>query len=492
MPSARQLTRTHPVRLNRSVRVAAVGAMAGLVVSACALGPTYQKPTIPLAAFHSAAALQLRAAGAPPPELAEWWRGFNDPELSRIVERAVAQNLDLAAALARVQQARAIAREAGAQLLPTVDGAAGAQTIRQSLESPAGAIGRRLPGFKRDASLYDLGVGASWELDLFGGLRRGAEAARAEADAAEAERLGTRVSVAAEAADTYLRIRGDQARLAITADQIAADAHLLELVRLRFAKGLATDREVAQGEALLAQARANVQPLSIDLQAQLNRLDVLMGVQPGVFAAELSAPAEIPAPPDVSVDGSPVDVLRRRPDVIAAERRVAAANARIGQSIAEYYPKISLSGLLGFEAASPGHLFRAATYQPQAQAGLRWRLFDFGRIDAEVRQARGGEAEALARYRQSVLRAAEDVEDAFTALVQLEARQEELAREVVALTRARDLAQSAYLRGAIALTDALDADRQLLAAQNELAQTRADAARAAVQSFRALGGGWSS
>src|SRR5207249_2941465 len=142
-------------------------------------------------------------------------------------------------------------------------------------------------------------------------------------------------SVAAEAADAYFRIRGDQARLAVSADQIATNAHLLDLVRLRFANGLATDREVAQSQALLSQARASVQPLRIDLQAQLNRLDVLMGAQPGAFAAELGAPAEIASAPGVSADDKPIDVLRRRPDVIAAERRLAAANARIGQSLAE-------------------------------------------------------------------------------------------------------------------------------------------------------------
>ncbi|QUD89611.1 efflux transporter outer membrane subunit [Phenylobacterium montanum] len=474
-----------------SANAVAVAAAVGLVLAGCAVGPSYQRPAASLADFHHAVAVQSPAAGAPPP-LEHWWNGFNDPELSRIVDRALTQNLDLAAAFARVQQARAAAREAGAQLAPAFDATAQAETIHQSLEGQTGRIASRLPGFERDASLYDVGVGASWEIDLFGGLRRGADAARAEAQAAEAERLGVRVSVAAEAADAYFRIRGDQARLAVAADQITTDAGLLKLVQLRFERGLGADREVAQAEALLSQAKASVQPLNIDLQAQLNRLDVLMGVQPGAFAAELGAPVDIPGTPSIPADSKPVDVLRRRPDVIAAERRVAAANARIGQSIAEYYPKISLSGLLGFESASPGHLFRAATYQPEAVGGLRWRLFDFGRIDAEVRQARGAEAEALAQYRQSVLRAAQDVEDAFTALAQLEAHRDELVREVAALTRARDLARDAYLRGAIALTDVLDADRQLLAAKDELAQTRTDAARAAVQSFRALGGGWSS
>jgi NodT family efflux transporter outer membrane factor (OMF) lipoprotein len=491
MPSARRFDRAGATRFQRLGRAAAACTVAGLTLAGCAVGPRYEKAAISLTPFHSAGAVEGRATGASP-ALDSWWLGFNDPELSRIVERALAQNLDLAAAAARVQQARAIAAQAGAQLSPTFEASAQAGTIRQSLDSPATRIGSRLPGFKRNASLYDVGVAASWEIDLFGGLRRGAEAARADAEAADAERLGTRISVAAEVADAYLRIRGDQSRLALTASQVATNARLLELVRLRFAKGVATDREIAQAQALLSQARASIQPLNIDLQAQLNRVDVLMGVQPGAFAAELVTPAGIPSAPGVPADDKPVDVLRRRPDVIAAERRLAATNARIGQAIAEYYPKVSLSGLLGFEAASPGRLLKAATFQPQAQAGLRWRLFDFGRIDAEVQQARGADAEALARYRQSVLRAAEDVENAFTTLVQLEARRDELIQEVAALTRARDLAQSAYLRGAVALTDTLDADRQLLTAQDELAQTRADVARAAVQSFRALGGGWSS
>jgi NodT family efflux transporter outer membrane factor (OMF) lipoprotein len=490
MPAVRNVSRLPRPLRSRRLSFAKPWVL-GLAVAGCAVGPEYQRPALSLVGFHSTAALE-RSSASGTPHLEKWWGGFKDPELSRVVERALTQNLDLAAALARVQQARAVARQAGAQLAPTVGAGAQAATLHQSLESPSGRIASRLPGFERDASLYDVDIGASWEIDLFGGLRRGAQAARAEAQAADAEQLGTRVSVAAEAADAYLRIRGDQARLAVAGDLVATDAHLLDLVRLRLAKGVATDREVAQAQALLSHARASMHPLEIDLQAQLNRLDVLMGVQPGEFSAELAAPAEIPAAPGVPADDQPADVLRRRPDVIAAEQRLKAANAHIGQAMAEYYPKISISGLLGFESTTPGHLFRAATFQPQAQAGLRWRLFDFGRIDAEVSQARGAEAEALALYRRSVLRAAEDVENAFTALTQLEAHEDELTREVAALKRARDLSRSAYFRGAAALTDVLDADRQLLAAQGELSQTRADAARAAVQSFRALGGGWSS
>jgi NodT family efflux transporter outer membrane factor (OMF) lipoprotein len=461
-----------------------------LGVSGCAVGPAYQKPAPTLENFHSPAKLAARPGSAATPALETWWEGFNDPMLSRIVQRARAQNLDLAAALARVQQARAAAREAGAQLLPTFDLNGQATRIHQSLESPTGQIASRLPGFNREQSIYDAGLGAIWELDLFGGLRRGREAASAEADAATAEQVGTRITVTADVADAYLRIRGDQARIAVAEQQVVTDEQLLELVRQRFGRGLAAVREVAQAEALLSQARASLQPLRIDLEAQMNRLDVLLGVQPGTSAPELQTPSDIPSVPGVSADNRPLDVLRRRPDVIAAERHLAASNARIGQALADYYPKISLAGVLGYESSRPSDLFRAATFQPQGVAGLRWRVFDFGKVGAEVAQARGAKAEALARYQQAVLRAAEDVENAFTSLVQLEAHRQELLAEVAALTRARDASQEAYQGGVIALTDVLDADRQLLTAQDELAQTRADSARAAVGTFRALGGGW--
>lgn len=460
-----------------------------LILSGCAAGPTYAPPAIALEAIHSAATTSAASSSA---RLDRWWTSFNDPQLSQVVERALAQNLDLTAALARVSQARAAQQMERAQLLPAFDGTAQAETIHQSLESPTARIASRLPGYQRDGALYDVGVGASWELDLFGGLRRGAEATRAEAQALEADGRGARVSVAAETADAYLRIRQDQARLAIIADQVTTTTHLLDLVRLRVAKGVAAEQDAAQAEALLAQTKAAIHPLTIDLQAQFNRLDVLMGVQPGAAAGELAQPTAIPAAPVGPVQSDPGDLLRRRPDVIAAERRLAAANARIGQAIADYYPKVSLSGLLGFEGAHTGHLLKPSTYQPQALAGLRWRLFDFGRIAAEIRRARGVEAEALALYRLSILRAAEDVENAFTALVQLEAHETTLTSEVAALQRARDLNKNAYDHGVVALVEVLEADQQLLRARDELSQTRADVARAAVQTFRALGGGWSS
>ncbi len=458
------------------------------LLAGCTVGPDYLKPDVTLNPFHNAEAVTGHTAEKPAPPLDQWWLGFNDPELTKIIQRALAQNFDIKASLERVLQARAAARAAGARLLPAFDASAQLLAERQSLESPIGSIAQTLPGYNRNGDLYDVGAAASWEIDLFGGLRRGKEAAKAEADAAEAMQLGVRVSVAADAADAYLQVRGVQARLGVIQDLIATDTNLLDLVRLRKAHGMATDREVAQAEALLAQARGMVPLLRIELEAQLNRLDLLMGAQPGTYAEELAAPAPLPNVPPISVTSS--DLLRRRPDVIAAERAMAAANARIGAALAGYYPKLSLSGLLGFESLSPSRLFKSATFQPMAIAGLRWRLFDFGEIDAEVAMANAATREALARYRQTVLRAAEDVENACGALAQREVHGQEVVNQINALTRARDESQEAYRSGLIPLTDTLDADRQLLVAEEDLPRTRTDAARAAVRLFRALGGGW--
>ena len=470
--------------------VYAVCVLISMLAGGCAVGPKYKAPSVTVSPFHGASSVDARKTGLAAPPLDRWWEGFGDPELARIVQRALGQNLDLAASRARVDQARAAAKEAGARLKPSGTLNAQSTSFRQSLESQVGRYAGAFPTFSRNQSYLDLGVAASWEIDLFGGLRRGAEAATEEEQAAEAEHLGTRVYVVAEAADAYMQIRGTQARLIFTKEQIATDEHLLQLVSQRKEAGIASDREQAQAEAVLAQARAAVPQLEIILEAQLNRLDVLMGAQPGTYAAELAAPSDIPVIPSITTLADPSDLLRRRPDIIAAERRVAASNARIGQALAEYYPKISLSGFLGNEAISPGNLFREKGFQPSAVAGLRWRLFDFGRVDAEVKQARGANAEAILLYRNSVLHAAEDVEDSFSLLGRSEARGDEILIEIGALQRVRDRSLEAYQAGVIGLTDVLDAERQLLVAKDDLAVARQTAAQAAVGSFRALGGGW--
>ena len=462
----------------------------GASLTGCAVGPKYHRPTVNLQPFHNAPSIETRTASLAAPPLDQWWTGFHDPELTRIVTRALDENLDLAAAVTRVQQARAAAQGAGAQRLPSANLYASTTTLSQSTESMTGRLAAHTPGYDRHQNYYDLGFIASWETDLFGGLKKGAQAATAEAQAAEAGHTGTRITVAAEAADAYMQIRGAQARLNFAKDQIATDEHLVELVQQRKDAGIASDRELAQAQALLSQAKAIIPLITVSLEAQLNRLDVLMGAQPGTYAAELTPVVDIPEVPEISGFGTPTDLLRRRPDIIAAERMVAASNARIGQALADYYPKLSLSGIVGSQALAPAHLFEQQGFQPISVVGLRWRLFDFGAVAAEVKRARGVNAEALLQYRSSVLHAAEDVEDAFSLLVQSENRRDEIVREIAELQRVRDLSAESYAAGVIGLTDVLDADRQLLAAKDDLAVARESAARAAVGSYRALGGGW--
>lgn len=463
---------------------------AAVTLSGCNVGPKYKLPSAQLAPFHNAPAIEARLAQGPAPQIDAWWKGFEDADLDRIVQRVLDQNLDLAASLTRVAQARALAKQMGAQNKPRVNLSAQDTSLRQSLQSPFGKVGNLIPGYDRNQNYYDLGVEATWELDLFGQMKNGALAATAEAQAAEAARSGTRIMVVADAVDAYLQVRSYQRHIHYAQAQIDTAQHLFDLVRQRDQAGVATKMELAQAEALLQQAKASLPPLKIALEVQLNRLDVLMGAQPGTYAKELAKPAAIPAIPSLAGLSDPVDTLRRRPDVIAAEREVAASNARIGAALAGYYPSVSLSALLGYETVTPGSLFRGATFQPQSIAGIRWRIFDFGRVSAEVAQARGSNAEALIRYRQTVLGAAADVENAFISLSESEARQQEVVRAVEALQKNKDLTEQAYQAGTVPLLDVLNADSQLLAAQDDLAAAQTNSARAAVSSFRALGGGW--
>jgi len=261
-------------------------------------------------------------------------------------------------------------------------------------------------------------------------------------------------------------------------------------VRDRYAAGSGNGQEIAEAEALLRQARSSVPTLRIGLEVQLNRLDVLMGAQPGTYAQELGTVQAIPGIPAIPSDQQPTDMLRRRPDIIAAERRLAASNERIGAALSDYYPKISLSGALGFDSISASNLFTKGAFAATGGGLIRWRLFDFGKVDAEVKQARGANAEALAVYRQTVLRAAEDVENALVTLSQTQERVTEVQAQVAALTKARDLAQQSYKAGSIPLTDVINTDQQLLVARDVLDSERAGTARSAVAVFRAFGGGW--
>jgi NodT family efflux transporter outer membrane factor (OMF) lipoprotein len=461
------------------------------LLGGCAVGPAYVAPQMTAPpAFLGGAAIDAKADGAATVDLIHWWRSFDDPLLASLVERALAQNLDLQQASARVVQTRAGLRRANADLLPAGQVSGQASESWQSLETPQGRIASALPGFEREAQGYELNLGASWELDLFGGKDAARDAARADWQASAAAAVATRLAVAAQTADTYVAIRSLQARLDVARGQQQVQQRLVDLVGLQFRKGVTAELQLRQAEGALAQVKAGVPELEQGLEIAMNALDILLGVQPGSTRPELAAAAPIPVPPAVSSAGGPPALLRRRPDIIAAERTLAASNARIGVAMAEYYPKFSLGGLLGTATMGLGGLFGGDSVQAAGVLGLRWRLFDFGRIDAEIAAARGRNAEALAAYRLSVLRASEDVENAFSSLVKQQARAQILGEGESSLGKARTSAFAAYKIGVSSLLDVLDADRRLLETRDAGIQAKAAATRAAIASFRALGGGW--
>lgn len=297
--------------------------------------------------------------------------------------------------------------------------------------------------------------------------------------------------MAARTADTYITVRGLQARLAIANRQVKTRQDLLEKVQLLHERGLSPEYEARQIEAELLQVQATVPILQTGLDAAMNALDVMLGVPPGTHRSSLAETGRIPHAPELTSTGTPADLLRRRPDLIVAERRLAASNARIGVAISEYYPKLSLSALLGSATAvSSGNLFSDGASQSAGILGLRWRLFDFGRVNARIRQAKGQEAEALAAYRQSVLRATEDVENAFSSLISRETQAAMLGKGETALASARQSSFASYSKGAASLIEVLRADEKLLQVADAKAQAQVESAQAAVAVFKALGGGW--
>lgn len=465
--------------------------IAASLLTGCAVGPNYVRPDVAMPRqFQGQVAVDQRPAGGSA-ELATWWTGFGDPQLTHFVTLALEQNLDLAQAAARVQQARAGLGAANAALLPSGTISGQAARAYQSVETPLGRVLNSTPHFDRYGNDYEANLNASWELDVFGGLRRGREAALDEYQASEAGVVATRLAVAAETADIYIGIRGLQARLSVAREQVRTQQDLLSTIRLLYSKGLAADLQVSQAEGALAQVQASVPVLEAGLDAAMNALDIMLGAAPGTYRPELAEGGDIPVAPQITDTGTPGDLLRRRPDLLAAERRLAASNARIGVAIAEYYPKVSLGGLIGSATSmASGNLFTSGANQAAGVLGLRWRLFDFGRINAQIEQAKGRKAEMLAAYRLAALHATEDVENAFSALVKREQEAAVLGQGVNSLGRARAASFAAYQKGVVSLIEVLQADERLLRASDERVQAQTESARAAVAAFKALGGGW--
>ncbi len=417
-----------------------------------------------------------------------WWRQFHDPALDAAVDSALAGNFDLAAATARVDQARAMDKGARAALLPSASLGGSAEADSVSLNTPLGAAAHAL-GFARGYDLYQIGAEAQWEVDLFGGLHARRRVAAAQAGASLADADAVRLAVVVETADAYMRLRGLQAQLALAQAQQGVRRHLADLVRQRAGQGLASDFDVNRAEASAAATSAAIPPLRAAIAVEIDRLGVLTGGATA-WRAQALASAPIPVALEPALDADPAHLMRRRPDLVAAEDQVAAAHAGVAVARAEYYPHLSLGGLIGVASLGTASIVSGNAVNAQGSAAIRWRLFDFGRVDAEVAAARGREREALARWRQAALGASAEVADAIAALAQGQQEQAELTREVALLTRARDQAQAAYGAGTVGLIDVLDADRALLDASDRLAVNRASLARASVAAVRAMGGGY--
>jgi len=459
------------------------------ILAGCTVGPDYHRPDSPLPQQYRTSIGSQQATR--PANFALWWQGFDDPLLSRLVSEALAQNLSLAQASARMAQAGAGVSAATAELLPSGNISGQAARGYQSIDTPLGQVLNSTPDYNRYGNSYESDLNASWEIDIFGGLRRSRQAAVADYQAAQADVVATRLAVAAQTADLYISLRGLQARLAIAQQQANTQQELLQKIQLLNSKGLAAEYQVQQTAGELAQVQATVPALQTQVDAAMNALDVMLGTPAGTHRAELSVPGAIPQAPKLTDTGTPADLLRRRPDIIVAERHLAASSARIGVAVSEYYPKFSLGALLGSATVSSGgNLLSGGATQSAAILGLRWRLFDFGRINAQINQAKGQEAESLAAYRQTVLHATEDVENAFSALVNSQTQTSTLTVGENALGNARKSTFAAFQQGTASLIDVLHADETLLQASDARAQAQTASARAAVAAFNALGGGW--
>lgn len=445
-----------------------VGAvMAVVTLAGCAVGPSYIAPVAQTPPKFVGASQGTTA------DLAYWWSSFGDPILTDVVSVALSENLDIAQSRARLLEARADLAQSRAALLPRLS--SGASATRKD----GGAVA--------DSDVYSNSIDASWTIDIFGGARRTTEAARASADAAGYSLESVRIAVAAEVARAYVDLRTLQTRLAIARDTLKSQDENLEIARFRNQAGLASALDVEQARVQRALTAATIPPLASAIARERFRLAVLSGQPPGALDDQLGDGA-IPSAPAASDAGLPAELVRRRPDVRAAERNLAAATARIGAAEAQRLPNLSLSGSIASSAASAGALNQS--WATTAIGAITQPIFQGGALRAVVRQRRAAAEGALAAYRASVLTALEDVENALAARESASARAAVLQEQVEAAASAAELARFSYRAGLTDFQRLLEAERSLLSARDSLASAQGEVATAAIQLYLALGGGW--
>ena len=473
----RQDTRLH--RSNYRTLAALTGLLA---LTACAAGPNYYAPTS--AALSVPAAWSVPADQSASSTLTRWWEQFHDPLLTRLIDQGQQSNLDLAVAMSRLRQARESLIQSRSGNLPTISGSGSASRN----ETLAGTAPVFAGGSGGAGTSLSLGVDASYQADLFGGRARSVEAARAAAESSGYSYGAVMLSVSSEIATNYLLARLQQTNLANARQSLANQDDNLQIARWRNQAGLVGSLDVEQARTQRAQTAATIPQLESSLNQSVSRLGVLLGGPPGALRADLSAAAPIPVGPASIAAGIPADVLRQRPDVRAAERQLAAATAQIGVAKAQLYPALALGGTVSTNASAVSSLFNLIS--GQVFASLAQTIFDNGRLRSQVRSQRAAADGAFATYKQSVLGALEDIENAVVALSSADQRQTEYRTALEAATNSAIIARVQYRSGLIDFTALLNTENQLISSRTGLAQAQYDRAAAAVQLYTALGGGW--
>ena len=500
------MTRSHTFRPTR-LRLAL--ALAGVVgaLAACAVGPNYHPPksappdlyagapgavgtTKPAAATAPAA----NVAAPPAADPAVWWRSLQDAELDSLVERALAGNMSLEIALTRLQEARTFEMALTGYALPRIDAGAGggrgtgSDLTRGRVAAPLGSADHTLASAQHLTSIA--GGYALWDIDLFGKLRRQIEAARYDAQAAAAARDAVQVAVIADLVRAYVDLRGLQMQLAVLQQSQAAAKSLLDLVQARFERGITNELDLTLARRQYATVQASIAPLDAQVHAAQYAIAVLLGRYPEEMVKELGAPALIPAIPSQAPAGVPLDLLRRRPDIRAAEWELAAATARIGVATANLFPQLSLGAGLGVQ--SEGFGYQPAGRQRIWSAGYTavLPLLDFGTLDALVSVADLQTHERLLDYRRTVQSAVAEVDTAMVSFQAQQERQAALGEAVAASQRAMELASQRYDRGLSDFLNVIDAQRQAYDLEGQYVQAQTAAAEQFVGLYRGLGGGW--
>jgi multidrug efflux system outer membrane protein len=457
-----------------------------LLLAGCAVGPNYKRPQVAVPSQWTVAA--ARGTSTKPIEKDEWWSSFQDPELNSLIERAAAQNLDLKLALDRVDEARAARGIVRSGYFPSMDASASATRNRQRVIAPVSQNSVNIVPV--EFNNFQGALGASWELDVFGGIRRGVQAASAEVAAAEENLRDVRVILFGDVGRVYAQLRGFQRRLEIANKNIKTQQDTFDLTRTRAKAGLATELDVSRAAAQLESTKAVVPTLLGGIDISIHRLSILLGEEPGALRSELENASPIPAAaPDVEV-GLPSDLLKRRPDIRRSEAQLAAATARIGEAKADLFPHFVLTGAAGRQASQLHDITLGAGNFFSVGPGISLPLFTGGRIRSNIAVQDARQREALISYRSSVLNALEEVQNALVNYAQEQERRDRLNEAAQQSQLAVDLATEQYKAGLTDFLAVLDAQRELYADEDQAVQSQTSVATNVIALYRALGGGW--